>query len=87
MEIFMAMGIPMQTATTQNICNLIVFFSISLSYLFSSAKSVALELIEDSVNFIIFAFSLNFYFVGFFFNLMRQQKHLTEDSEVSDLTL
>lgn len=80
-EIFMTTGIPMQTATTQNICNLI-----SLSYLFSSAKSIALELIEESANFIIFAFSVNFYFVGFFFNLEWQQKHLTEDSEVSDLT-
>lgn len=83
MKIFMATGICKQL---QHKISGIWYF-IRLSYLFSSAKSVALELIEDSANFIIFACSVNFYFVRFFFNLMWQQKHLTEDSEVSDLTL
>lgn len=59
----MTTGIPMQTATTPNIRNMIL----SLSYLFSSGKSIALELIESSsANFMIFAISVNFYFVGFF---------------------
>lgn len=59
----MTIGISMQTATTPNIWNTIL----SLSYLFSSAKSTVLELIESSLaNFVIFAISVNFYFVGFF---------------------